>query len=267
MRELERDLPSPSATAQQAAIPALAVVGAGRVGSSLAAAAGNAGIGVRLAGRDDAIDACHDADAVLLCVPDGAIARAAVSIAAAGAGLRFAGHTSGASGLDALAAIADHGAATFSLHPLQTVPDRATDFTGCPAAISGSSAEALELARTLAEALGMRPFEVPEDRRAAYHAAASIASNFLVALEESAAELLAAAGAPEARELLAPLVLRTAANWSERGAEALTGPIARGDEATVARHLEALREVAPELVPMYEALAARTRDLAEGGPR
>ena len=88
----------------------------------------------------------------------------------------------------------------------------------------------------------MRPFEIPEERRAAYHAAASIASNFLVALEESAAGLLAEAGAPDARELLAPLVLRTAANWSERGAAALTGPIARGDEATVARHLEALRE-------------------------
>jgi predicted short-subunit dehydrogenase-like oxidoreductase (DUF2520 family) len=73
---------------------------------------------------------------------------------------------------------------------------------------------------------------------------------------------LAAAGAPDARELLAPLVLRTAANWSERGAAALTGPIARGDEATVARHLDALREIAPELVPMYEALAERTRELA-----
>ncbi len=111
----------------------------------------------------------------------------------------------------------------------------------------------------------MRPFEIPEERRAVYHAAASIASNFLVALEESAADLLADAGAPDARELLAPLVLRTAANWSERGAAALTGPIARGDEATVTRHLEALRETAPELVPLYETLAARTRALRRGG--
>jgi predicted short-subunit dehydrogenase-like oxidoreductase (DUF2520 family) len=267
MRELERDLPSPNATAPQAAIPALAVVGTGRVGSSLAAAAERAMIQVRLAGRSEAIDACREAEAALLCVPDAAIDEVAAAIADAKPDVRFAGHTSGASGLDALDPLVAEGAATFSLHPLQTVPDGNTDFTGCPAAISGATAEALGLARALAERLGMRPFEIPEERRAAYHAAASIASNFLVALEESAASLLAEAGAPNARDLLAPLVLRTAANWSERGAAALTGPIARGDEATVARHLEALRHTAPELVPLYEALAERTRALAEGSPR
>jgi predicted short-subunit dehydrogenase-like oxidoreductase (DUF2520 family) len=69
----------------------------------------------------------------------------------------------------------------------------------------------------------------------------------------------------DARELLAPLVLRTAANWAEGGADALTGPIARGDESTVDAHRAALRQAAPELVPMYEALAERTRAL--GGER
>jgi predicted short-subunit dehydrogenase-like oxidoreductase (DUF2520 family) len=108
----------------------------------------------------------------------------------------------------------------------------------------------------------MRPFEVPEERRAAYHAAASIASNLLVALEESAADLLERIGIDEARALLAPLVLRTAANWAERGPEALTGPIARGDGATVERHRAALRESAPELLPIYEALADRAAELA-----
>jgi predicted short-subunit dehydrogenase-like oxidoreductase (DUF2520 family) len=109
----------------------------------------------------------------------------------------------------------------------------------------------------------MRPFEVPEERRAAYHAAASIASNLLVALEESSAELLDRIGIEDGRELLAPLVLRTAANWAERGSEALTGPIARGDSATVERHLAALRESAPELLPLYEALAERAAALAK----
>ena len=80
----------------------------------------------------------------------------------------------------------------------------------------------------------------------------------------SAVELLEATGVADARELLAPLVLQTAANWSERGAEALTGPIARGDEATVGRHLAALRESAPDLLHLYEALAERTRAIAEG---
>jgi predicted short-subunit dehydrogenase-like oxidoreductase (DUF2520 family) len=108
----------------------------------------------------------------------------------------------------------------------------------------------------------MTPFDVPEEARAAYHAAASISSNFLVALEETAAELLERAGIEEGRELLVPLVLRTAANWAERGPDALTGPIARGDEATVERHLAAIEASAPELADAYRALAERTRALA-----
>jgi predicted short-subunit dehydrogenase-like oxidoreductase (DUF2520 family) len=110
----------------------------------------------------------------------------------------------------------------------------------------------------------MRPFAVAEDRRAAYHAAACIASNFLIALEESAADLLGRAGIEDGRGLLGPLVMRTAANWAERGGDALTGPIARGDQETVERHRAALAEIAPELLPAYEALAERTRDVAAG---
>jgi predicted short-subunit dehydrogenase-like oxidoreductase (DUF2520 family) len=262
MRELERDQPIQSAAARGTEPSGLAIVGAGRVGGSLAAAAERAGLEVALAGRDDALEAARGARAALLCVTDDAIAAAAETVAAAVPPLELVGHVSGATGLGELAPAAAAGAATFSLHPLQTIPESCADFTGCPAAISGSSPAALDYARELAERLGMRPFEIAEDDRAAYHAAASIASNFLVALQESAAELLAATGVEDARELLAPLVLRTAANWSERGADALTGPIARGDEATVERHLEALRERAPELVGLYEELAARTRELA-----
>jgi predicted short-subunit dehydrogenase-like oxidoreductase (DUF2520 family) len=233
------------------------------VGGSLAATARRAGLGVRLAGREDALDACYGARAALLCVPDDAITLAASSAAGAVPPLELIGHTSGATTLQALDPAAAAGAATFSLHPLQTIPDRGTDFTGCPAAIAGSDERALDFARRLAERLGMRPFVVADEHRAAYHAAAAIASNFLVTLEESAAELLAAAGIEDARELLAPLVLRTAANWSERGGEALTGPIARGDRRTVEEHLDALRLGAPQLVALYEALAERTEELAE----
>jgi predicted short-subunit dehydrogenase-like oxidoreductase (DUF2520 family) len=237
-------------------------VGAGKVGTSIHRAALAAALDVAIAGRDDAAAAVQDAEAILLCVPDEAISEVAAILAPQAKSARFAGHTSGASTLAALEPFATAGAATFSLHPLQTVPDTATDFTACPAAIAGSDDEALAFARRLAERLAMRPFEVPEERRAAYHAAAAIASNFLVALEQSAAELLERAGVDDARELLSPLVLRTAANWSERGADALTGPIARGDEATVARHLEAVRAVDPELAELYSALAARTRAIA-----
>ncbi|HLM30708.1 MAG TPA: DUF2520 domain-containing protein [Solirubrobacterales bacterium] len=257
MRELERDLPTPAAE-----LPSLAIVGAGRMGRSIAAAATASGLPARLAGRDDALGATRDAAVALLCVPDDAIQKVAAGLASAEPPPRFAGHTSGATTLAALQPLGDAGAELFSLHPLQTIPDSSADFTGCPAAIAGSSQAALELARGLAVRLGMRPFEVPEERRAGYHAAASMASNLLVALEESAAELLESIGLDAGRELLAPLVLRTAANWADRGAGALTGPIARGDEATVARHLEALRETAPELVPLYEALAERAREVA-----
>lgn len=263
MRELERDLPT-SATAQRrdAELRTLAVVGAGRVGGAMSSAAQASGLNVRLAGRDCALEACRASEAALLCVPDEEIAAAAAVAAQAVPPLRFVGHASGATGLDALAATGAAGAATFSIHPLQTIPDSGSDFTGSPCAISGASPVAVDFARRLAERLGMRPFEVREEQRAAYHAAASMASNFLVALEESAAGLLAAAGIEDARDLLAPLVLRTAANWAELGDAALTGPIARGDEATVQRHLEALRESAPELVELYEALAERTREMA-----
>jgi predicted short-subunit dehydrogenase-like oxidoreductase (DUF2520 family) len=175
--------------------------------------------------------------------------------------LHFVGHVSGATTLDALAPARERGAETFSLHPLQTILDGSADLTGAPGAVSGSSAAALRLAERLAGRLGMRPFEVPEERRAAYHAAASIASNLLVALEESSAELLDRIGIEDARELLAPLVLRTAANWAERGPEALTGPIARGDEATVARQRAAVEERTPELLALWDALEGSTREL------
>jgi predicted short-subunit dehydrogenase-like oxidoreductase (DUF2520 family) len=255
MRELERDSnPSPlSATS-------LVVVGRGRVGRSLVRAAELAGVEVKLISADQAVDAVEGAGAVLLCVPDDAISEVCARIAPSAPAL--VGHVSGASQLDALAPAAKNGAAAFSLHPLQTFADESAPVEGTPAAIAGSDDEALAFARSLAEALGMRPFEVPEESRAVYHAAASIASNLLVALEESAAELLDRIGVDEARELLAPLVLRSAANWAERGPAALTGPIARGDRATVQRHRVALAENAPELVRLYDALAARAEALA-----
>ena len=259
MRELERDdLPTPPSATK------LVVVGRGRVGGSLAKAAELAGLIVRLANRDEGIG---DAGAVLLCVPDDAISETCERVIGS---VPLVGHVSGASTLDVLATARDAGASTFSLHPLQTFTDGETAVAGSPAAIAGSDDRALSFARSLADALGMRPFEVPEESRAAYHAAAAMASNLLVALEESAAELVERVGIEDARDLLAPLVLRTAANWAERGPAALTGPIARGDHATVERHRAALTETAPELLPLYDALAARAeavaRESASGTP-
>jgi predicted short-subunit dehydrogenase-like oxidoreductase (DUF2520 family) len=263
MRELERNPTHTSEPVQ--ALPPIVVIGRGRVGGSVASAAAVAGLDVRQVGRDDLDAGCAEAEIALLCVPDGEIVAAAERVAAHAPRLRFVGHTSGATGLGALAPAVAAGALAFSLHPLQTVPDDRVSLAGAPAAIAGTDEAAVDLARALADALAMVPFEVAEGNRAAYHAAASIASNFLVALEESAAGLLEAAGvgdSTEARQLLAPLVLRTAANWAERGGDALTGPIARGDTETVVGHLEALRAHAPELLPLYEVLAERTMELA-----
>lgn len=260
MRELERD--SKHSFEVGAIRAPLAVVGHGRVGRSLARAALDAGLEVSLAGRRDAVAACEEAEVALLCVPDAAIEDACAAIAAAVPPLRLVGHVSGATPLTALAAARRRGADVFCLHPLQTVPHGDTSLAGASCAVSGSSHDAQEAAGALAQRLGMRPFPLSDDQRAAYHAAACMASNFLVALEESSAELLEEIGIEDARELLGPLVLRTAANWVERGGEALTGPIARGDEETVQRHLDAIADASPELVELYRVLAERTGTLA-----
>ena len=266
MRELERDIPDVAAQdVALEAMPRLAIIGPGRAGRSIARAAKLAGLSPGLAGRDRALEVCRGAEVALLCVPDAAIRDACASVAAAVPPLRFVGHVSGATALTALAPAAERGAELFSLHPLQTIPDGDAELAGSACAVSGSSADAVGIAEELAMRLGMRPFALREEARTTYHAAASIASNLLVALEESAAGLLRKAGVEGGRELLAPLVLRTAANWAERGADALTGPIARGDAGTVERPLEALRATAPELLPVYDALAERARALASQG--
>ena len=260
MRELERDLPAipENATLDAPAAPGnLAIVGPGRAGRSIAAAAEAAGIEVSVLGRDDELPRLDAASAmVLLCVPDAAIPGACERIAAEVAPGTAVGHSSGATPLSALAAATARGCPTFSLHPLQTIPEPDTSLADAPCAVSGSDDDVTGRAHALASALGMRPFDVPEEHRATYHAAASMA------LEESAAELLGAAGVENPREVLTPIVLQTAANWADRGSDALTGPIARGDEHVVDAHLDALAERMPELAWRNEALAECTRAIA-----
>jgi predicted short-subunit dehydrogenase-like oxidoreductase (DUF2520 family) len=267
MRELERDpnfTARDSATQSRAAapLPPIAIVGAGRVGTAIYRAAVAAGLEVELATRDDAEAKAARAEIALLCVPDAAIAEACAAIPGPPSGPCLVGHTSGATGVEALASARARGAEVFSMHPLQTIPDGDAELAGAPCAIAASDPAAAGVAGRLAAALGMRPFDLPESSRGAYHAAAAIASNFLVTLEESAVEVLRRAGIDEPRALLGPLVLGSAVNWSERGRNALTGPIARGDEATIERHLDALETLYPELLDAYRALAERTRALA-----
>lgn len=191
-------------------------------------------------------------DAVLLCVPDGEIGPAAKQIVPG----PLVGHCSGATGLGVLA---PHEA--FSLHPLMTVTAQGADFTGAGAAVAGTTARALALATELTQALGMRAVEVADGDRPAYHAAASIASNFLITVEAAAERLAASVGVE--RELLVPLVRASVENWARLGPErALTGPVARGDETTVARQRAAVEEAAGDLLPLFDALVDATRGLS-----
>jgi predicted short-subunit dehydrogenase-like oxidoreductase (DUF2520 family) len=211
------------------------VVGAsGRVGSAVSA---------RL--RERGVELCEDADLALLCVPDSAIAEVAAAIEPG----PWVAHTSGAT---PLAALAPHER-RFGLHPLQTFTKRRgpEQLDGAWAAVVADTGEAREVGLWLAETLGLRPFDLPDETRPLYHAGAAVASNYLVTLHRVASELFTAAGAPPAA--LEPLMRRTIENGFE-----LTGPIERGDWETVERHRAAIRSAKPELEPLYDVLAEAT---------
>ena len=209
------------------------VIGAGRAGETIAARLRERGIAVH-----------DDGELRLLCVPDRAIAEVARAIEPG----PWLAHVSGGTPLDALA---PH-TLRFSVHPLQTLTlDRGPEqLDGTWGAVTAENADAHARALWLAETLGLHPFVLADDRRALYHAGASIASNFLVTLYRAAAQLFEQADAPPAA--LVPLMERTIENGFE-----LTGPIARGDWETVERHLAALQ--GGELEPLYRALAEATR--------
>ena len=211
------------------------VIGAGRVGSAVAA---------RLAERGVAVGAGAP-DLVLLCVPDRVIADVASDVAVG----PWIAHTSGAT---PLAALAPH-ARRFGLHPLQTFTQRRgpEQLDGAYAAVSAESDEAAAAGFELARLLGLEPFALDEADRAAYHAGAAIASNYLVTLKRAAQSLLESAGAPP--HALDPLIRQTVDNGFE-----LTGPIERGDWESVERHLEAIRAERPEIEDAYRALAVLT---------
>ena len=245
---MSRTHPNP---AGDAALGRIAVVGDGRMGRAVVAAL--AEIGIAAAGPEPRGATGQGADIVLLAVPDHAIAEAAAAIAPG----PLVGHLSGALGL---APLTPHE--SFSIHPLMTVTSAGARFTGVTAALAGSSPRALATAERLAAKLGMSPVAVAPDDRAAYHAAASIAANFLVTVEAFAEQLASTAGID--RAALVPLVRAAVDNWSALGAPAaLTGPVARGDDDTVARQRAAIAERAPEQLALFDALVDATRALAE----
>jgi predicted short-subunit dehydrogenase-like oxidoreductase (DUF2520 family) len=217
-------------------IDSVSVIGArGRVGSAVSA---------RLAERGVRVDG-PEPDLVLLCIPDRAIAGVAAALPTG----PWVAHVSGAT---PLAALEPH-TRRFGVHPLQTFTLRRgpEQLDGAWAAVTAESEPARAAGTRLAELLGLRPFALRDESRVLYHAGAAVASNYVVTLRRAAGELLIAAGAPP--EALDPLMRRVIENDFE-----LTGPIERGDWATVERHLAAIREEAPGLEDAYTALAALT---------
>lgn len=239
---------------QQPFSPRIAVVGPGRLGTALHRALLAAGYdaGDAPLGRG----AQPEADVVVLCVPDRAIADAAASLAPG----PLVVHCSGASSLELVLPHARRGV----LHPLLSVPTGETALGGACAAIRATSAEDAALLRALAEQLGMVPIDVAEEDRTAYHAAATLASNALVALQVAAAELAATAGVPASA--LQPLARAALSQVGERGPAALTGPAARGDWDTVAAQRAAIAERTPHLLPLFDAATDACAQIAGSGP-
>ncbi len=239
------------------------VVGNGRLGRVMAAGLRASGATVDGPIRREGRIAEPPADvttAVLLCVPERALERAAarddIPVGA------IVGHCSASA---PLVTLAPHE--RFSAHPLMTFTATSSPaaFHGVGCAIDGNTPRSQEVARALARALGMHPIEVPPERRALYHAAASMASNFLVTLEHAAERLARASGLD--RVMLAPLVRASVENWIATGFEgAITGPIARGDRMVAGAQRDAVAAAAPELLPLWDALADATR-AAAGQPR
>jgi predicted short-subunit dehydrogenase-like oxidoreductase (DUF2520 family) len=222
-------------------IGSVRVVGTGRAGTAIAGRLRERRVPVS-AGREPRADV----DLVLLAVPDSAISEVAQRVPVG----PWVAHVSGATSLTAL----DPHERRFSVHPLQTLslqrgPEQ---LDGAWAAITFETDAARAAAEWLAATLGLRAFPLADADKPLYHAGAAIASNFLVTLYRAAARLLEESSAPP--EALVPLMQRTIENGF-----ALTGPIARGDWSTVEAHLHALEERAPDLVPLYRALAEATR--------
>ena len=234
--------------------PRLRVVGPGRAGRSMATALSRAGwqvVGLVERGAD-VTDAASGVDLVLIATPDAAISDVAVAIEPTPEAV--VAHLAGSLGLDVLDAHQRRAA----IHPLVALPDAevgAARLSGAWFAVAGDP-----LVQRVAADLGGRWFEVADDQRATYHAAAVVASNHLVALMGQVERIAADIGVPG--EAYLDLAVASLANVAALGpADALTGPVARGDWETVARHLAALD---PSELDAYRALAAQARRLVDG---
>jgi predicted short-subunit dehydrogenase-like oxidoreductase (DUF2520 family) len=265
------------------------VIGAGRVGATLGAALARAGHevvaasgvsdqsraraerllpGVPLLAADEVVAL---ADFVLLAVPDDELRPLVAGLAETGAWRagQLVAHTSGAQGIGVLDPAAARGVLPLALHPVMTFTGRPEDLDRLAGATFGVTApeELRPVAEALVVEIGGEPVWVPESARALYHASLTIASNHLVTLVNDALGLLSGAGVSEPGRLAAPLLSASLDNVLRLGDAALTGPVVRGDVATVAAHVATLSRSAPDVLPSYVAMARRTAQRAQAAGR
>jgi predicted short-subunit dehydrogenase-like oxidoreductase (DUF2520 family) len=265
------------------------VVGVGRVGSVLGAALARAGHevvaasgvsteslrraermlpGVPIMAPDDTVAA---ADFVLLAVPDDVLRPLVSGLADTDTWRpgQLVAHTSGAQGIGVLDPAAARGVLALALHPVMTFTGRAEDLDRLEGAAFGVTAldELRPVAESLVVEMGGEPVWVPERARPLYHASLTIASNHLVTLVNDSLALLDGAGVAEPARLVAPLLSASLDNVLRLGDAALTGPVSRGDVATVSTHVRTLAHDAPDVLPSYLALARRTAERAQAAGR
>jgi predicted short-subunit dehydrogenase-like oxidoreductase (DUF2520 family) len=262
----------------------IGIIGPGRAGTALARALARAGHEVTAAAAVSAPSrqrvAAHfprarlaepaqvlaDADLVLLTVPDDVLGGLVAGLVATGAPFagRLIAHASGAHGIRILDPATQAGALPLALHPVMTFTGRDDDVDRIKGVCFGVTAP--EPLRAAAEALviemGGEPVFIAEDQRSLYHAALAFAANHLVTLVAEAATLLGDAGAETPNRMLGPLLGAALDNALRFGDAGLTGPVARGDDGTVAAHVAAIAAAEPGALPAYLALARLTADRA-----
>jgi predicted short-subunit dehydrogenase-like oxidoreductase (DUF2520 family) len=242
------------------------IIGAGRVGSIMAAALADAdysivGIGSRSGGATAAQLAA--ADLLLLAVPDDALATLVQNLEVRPG--QIVAHTSGAHGVAVLAPAVARGARPLALHPAMTFAGGPADLDRLRKGISfglTAPADVRPAAEALVRDLGGTPEWIPEERRGLYHAALAHGANHLVTLVNDALDRLREAGVAQPERVLDPLLHAGLDNTLRLGDAAPTGPVSRGDAGTVRGHVAVLTATAPEVAPAYVALARRTADRA-----
>ena len=273
--------------------PTIALIGAGSAGTAMTLALKKAGYPITaVASRSlesaqrsadlvdcsqagiDPAEASRSAEIVIIATPDGTIEETCRNIATSGGFVpgQLVIHLSGAMSSDALDSAFQSGADTLSMHPIQTMAEPVAGaelLRNAWFCLEGSQSAVMR-GKVLAGDISGKTIEISKEKKVLYHAALSVASNYMNALAAAAVEMLEQAGiaSEDALDLLLPLIQGGVNNLAKSGLpDALTGPISRGDTTTVAKHLHALKEGPPDLLLLYRSMGLETLKLARAKGR